>query len=649
MLPHTVTTSTSTSATAELRATDLDALWLPLEATAADTAAVSVVLKLRGETCDIDCLYCFEKRKEAPGGAAITPDQVRHLGRLFGSRPLAVELHGGEPLTIGQDAMAALLDELAAQPAVTRVQLQTNGLRLDERWLDLFDAHYPKLTIGISLDGDGAGNSWRVGYDGRPVYPRIAAALDLLAARGRTCGIVTAVTPAALGRAEEVIDHLASFTAVRAVNLVPAFDATVTRPTRSTTVRTPTSRRLQQRAVTGTRTAVRRAVRTGPAWAVTPAEYADFVLGATARWIAAGHFRRIKLDPAVATIRRLRGLDSAHCHFSNLKCSHVFTVYPDGRLGSCDELPWPAARLLPLTTASNETDVTAAQRSNTLLTGGRDLMAKCTTCPYRTVCGGGCTATRWRMRQATGSDDAYCDHRIRLIDGIAALLAAPEHPTGIHCRRAHWRPRVPNEMHDADAFLARWDDPAAARDPVRLHTSDHGNINATGLPGEQPADDLDPLHPSWPEGIEPRVRPLVGTVTAGWRAVTYDSCAGHAYTGADLPPAVFRIGLLPRDRTEYAALAARACVALARAEPYLPRTVTAFLARTDLTSTATGRRRPVLEICLVPAVEGAWDDYFADLDQASRVLTHAARHTNATTDCGCTDTGVPAPASTETR
>lgn len=28
-----------------------------------DTAAVSVILKLRGETCDIDCVFCYEKRK----------------------------------------------------------------------------------------------------------------------------------------------------------------------------------------------------------------------------------------------------------------------------------------------------------------------------------------------------------------------------------------------------------------------------------------------------------------------------------------------------------------------------------------------------------------------------------------------------------
>ncbi|MEU9126112.1 hypothetical protein AB0C96_40960 [Streptomyces sp. NPDC048506] len=45
-------------------------------------SAVSVILKLRGETCDIDCLYCYEKRKETPGGARIDAGQVRRLSEL---------------------------------------------------------------------------------------------------------------------------------------------------------------------------------------------------------------------------------------------------------------------------------------------------------------------------------------------------------------------------------------------------------------------------------------------------------------------------------------------------------------------------------------------------------------------------------------
>ncbi|MGW0998319.1 radical SAM protein [Streptomyces sp. NPDC002523] len=152
-----------------------------------DTAnAVSVILKLHGETCDIDCLYCYEKRKEAPGGARIDASQVRRLAELFQGRPLAVELHGGKPLTAGRDHVADVLRELAAHPNVVRVSLQTHGVLLSDEWLDLFDRLYPDLQIGISLGGDAAGNAWRVGYDGQPVYPRVVGALRLLAARSRS-------------------------------------------------------------------------------------------------------------------------------------------------------------------------------------------------------------------------------------------------------------------------------------------------------------------------------------------------------------------------------------------------------------------------------------------------------------------------------
>ncbi|GED88615.1 hypothetical protein ACFC08_38920 [Streptomyces sp. NPDC056112] len=92
-------------------------------------------------------------------------------------------------------------------PTVVRVSLQTNGVLLDEQWLNLFDSLYPRLQIGISLDGDARGNAWRVGYDGKPVYPRVTDALRLLGSRGRKVGVIAAVTPAVLGRAEAVLDR----------------------------------------------------------------------------------------------------------------------------------------------------------------------------------------------------------------------------------------------------------------------------------------------------------------------------------------------------------------------------------------------------------------------------------------------------------
>ncbi|MFJ7904019.1 radical SAM protein [Streptomyces sp. NPDC096198] len=605
----------------------LESLFVPLSDTGSDTA-VSVILKLRGETCDIDCLYCFEKRKESPGGARISAAQVNRLGSIFSGRPLSVELHGGEPLTAGRERIAEILDALAAQPNVIRVSLQTNGLQLDDAWVDLFEQHYPELEIGISFDGDALGNSWRVGYDGHPTHPRVIEALRLLGRRGRKVGVVCAVTPYVLGRASEVMDHLASFPAVTTVSLVPCFDATVTRSTGVAGSRAPTSRALQRGAIGPN----------GPAWAVTPRQYADFVLEAAHHWVASGTFRRVKLDPVVSVIRRLKGLRSRSCHFSDLKCDHVLTLYPDDRLGSCDELPWPQARLAALGDVHVEFDVSDAQSSSPLLRRARSLVTKCVTCDYRDTCGAGCPAIRLRF-EATGDEDAYCDHRMRLIDGIAGLLAQPDHPTGAFCTRLRWRPRHPNDMRHVAAFLARWDNPAASRPPALLQVSTYGNVNTVGLPGVHEADDLDPHHPQWHEGIEPGVRPVIDVLTTGWGMVTYDSCQGHAYDGVfGAEPRFLSVGILPRDREQYARTAAQLCRAADEAASRLPEACSLVIGRSELTCRATGRAYPTLDLHLVPTAGATHAAYFRDLDRAVHVLTGVLTETPSpppSAPCGC--------------
>lgn len=601
-----------------------EAMYRPLFAD--DRRPVSVILKLRGETCNIDCLYCYEKRKEAPGGARLSADGAAQLTAIFGARPVAVELHGGEPLTIGRAAFAEILDRLAAQPNVVRVSMQTNGLLLDDSWLDLIDTHYPGLEIGISLDGDAAGNAWRVGYDAQPTYDRVAAALRLLAARGRHVGVISVVTSAVLGRAAEILDHLARFAAVRAVNLIPCFDATVAAPTRFAGARVPASRHLQQAALTGG---------SGPAWAITPAQYASFVLSATAHWIGSGLFQRIKLEPALSTIHRLTGAAAAICHFSDTKCDHVFTAYPDGRMGSCDELPAPQAQLTGLPGAPEEADIISAQRRLPLLEVGRSLMAKCASCRYRDTCGGGCVATRWRAHRHDDGDDGYCAYRMRLVDGVAALLAEPHRPGAASCRAVPWRPRRPNSMPDVTGFLARWDDPSQPRPAATLRHSDHGNINSAGLAGTHSADDLDPHHPQWRDGIEPAVWPLVDLLTRRLGYVTYDSCQGHPYTGLDLAPVGLHVGVLPRHRTESARLSAVLCRLDTRARQVLPATCQLLVGRDRLTCETTSRQYPVLGLSLAPTA--GWDAYFATLDDAVTAVTTALTDiaSTAPADCEC--------------
>ncbi|MFJ5736179.1 hypothetical protein [Streptomyces microflavus] len=198
---------------------------------------------------------------------------------------------------------------------------------------------------------------------------------------------------------------------------------------------------------------------------------------------------------------------------------------------------------------------------------------------------------------------------------------------------------MPNETYDAAAFLASWDDPGAPRRAVRLRTSPHGNINTVGLHGTNEADDLDPRHPRWREAIEPGVWPLVELLTAGWGVVTYDSCQGHAHSGTGLPPADFRVGILPRNSGEYASLTARLCRTVSDARSRLPATVAVLLSHAALLSSETGDRHAVLEVALVPAAagdrNGDWKGYFTDLDRAAQVLVDAAREAAPAGACAC--------------
>src|SRR6185437_9446904 len=104
---------------------------------------LSVVLKLPGETCNINCHYCYEKRKPYPGSSSLTAEMLEQFLTLMGERPLSVMLHGGEPLLVGQHRMLSLIRVLMQHPAPVSYSIQTNGTLLNARWLDFFDEHCP--------------------------------------------------------------------------------------------------------------------------------------------------------------------------------------------------------------------------------------------------------------------------------------------------------------------------------------------------------------------------------------------------------------------------------------------------------------------------------------------------------------------------
>ena len=110
--------------------------------------------------CNLACAYCYFRRNGQ--GVADPGVMSEHLlshmtEQIVRANPgvLAITCHGGEPLLAGREFFVLALDlqkrlNKNGQKRITN-GFQSNGVLLDETWLDFFISN--DLPIGISLDG----------------------------------------------------------------------------------------------------------------------------------------------------------------------------------------------------------------------------------------------------------------------------------------------------------------------------------------------------------------------------------------------------------------------------------------------------------------------------------------------------------------
>jgi uncharacterized protein len=163
------------------------------------------IIKLHSR-CNLACDYCYvyesvDKRWRAQPvsmSRATVDRTVRRIAEhVDRHRPSTVDivLHGGEPLLAGHDTIEYLLRaarrDVGGRCAV-RFVVQTNGVPVDERYLDLFDEW--DVQVGVSVDGDAtAHDRHRRARDRSGSYGRVEAAVRQLAERGRLAGLLCVV------------------------------------------------------------------------------------------------------------------------------------------------------------------------------------------------------------------------------------------------------------------------------------------------------------------------------------------------------------------------------------------------------------------------------------------------------------------------
>ncbi|MGC4749652.1 FxsB family cyclophane-forming radical SAM/SPASM peptide maturase [Micromonospora sp. DT201] len=149
------------------------------------------VVKLHSR-CDLACDHCYvytmadqrwRSRPRSMSTATLTRtgERIGEHARRHRLERVRVVLHGGEPLLAGVSGIERAVELLrrGAAPVPARVTVQTNGVRLDDSFLRLFDRL--DVRVSVSLDGDRAAHDrHRRGPDGRGSHDRVQAALHRL-------------------------------------------------------------------------------------------------------------------------------------------------------------------------------------------------------------------------------------------------------------------------------------------------------------------------------------------------------------------------------------------------------------------------------------------------------------------------------------
>lgn len=149
----------------------------------------TVLLKVASR-CNLDCQYCYvyrspdqEWRRQPARMSWETIESV--IGRLvelqtYQQRPIAVVLHGGEPLLLRRPRLDRLLTGLRSElGAASTIALQTNGLLVDDALVELLAD--TRTAVAVSIDGPASvSDQFRIDHRGRSTFAGAVTAIERL-------------------------------------------------------------------------------------------------------------------------------------------------------------------------------------------------------------------------------------------------------------------------------------------------------------------------------------------------------------------------------------------------------------------------------------------------------------------------------------
>ncbi|MEU7942471.1 FxsB family cyclophane-forming radical SAM/SPASM peptide maturase [Microbispora bryophytorum] len=348
--------------------------------------------------CNINCDYCyvFQGPDQSWRGLPVrmSIDVTHAVARRIAEHATAhnfdhvdVVLHGGEPLLAGPRHLGAVLRILRERVPLVTFELQTNGVLINDEWLDLFEQF--GVRVGVSLDGPPAANDrHRLSHRNRSTADAAVRGIELLRERPHLFGGILAVVDLH-NDPIEVHDYLTSLGP-------PVIDFNLPHATHD-----------------------------APPQRIDPGE------PEYGRWLGRVHDAWIGADSYTHSVRMLEDIVALSLgargavETLGLAPADVVVVESDGSIENVDTLKAaaPDAASLGLNVFDHTFDEAARHPAiEQRQTGVAALAEECQRCPLVSVCGGGYLPHRLSTERGYRNPSVYCEDLAYLIQHVQASL-----------------------------------------------------------------------------------------------------------------------------------------------------------------------------------------------------------------------------------
>lgn len=164
---------------------------------------LSLMIKPASSLCNLSCEYCFyrdvSEHREHLGFGKMSQETAELLIEkalaFADGHPVAFAFQGGEPTLCGLPFFEHFTETVKRKNfknSPVFYSIQTNGTQIDDEWAQFF--HDRQFLVGLSLDGDLAGNKFRKKPSGQNSFYQILTAAEILKKHQAEFNILTVLT-----------------------------------------------------------------------------------------------------------------------------------------------------------------------------------------------------------------------------------------------------------------------------------------------------------------------------------------------------------------------------------------------------------------------------------------------------------------------